>query len=404
MTQQVRQGERTGTLSRFCTSCGERVEVAARFCGGCGHPVDATDTQPVVAVGAAAEVDVPAQAPRRSRRGWWLAGGTGLAVVLAGAGVAAALVLTQPHPEDAVLVDSAAETVDVLEQMEAAQTTADLRETAAAADTAANPVTEILPTLNPADPTAQALASLEEVLGAVAALEVIDGDTLAEWPAASRGLDAALDGLPGDEPAVEAVEPAGRDAIEAVNALVGGAEQALADWQAAVEVAEKATADNAAAVQALTDYENAVEGQLRTYASLRTDTANFIDLAGDRDSYVTFDQGRAALSEGAAARREVRSALTALAVPAGMEAEHARLVAMVEDAAAAMDAGVSAIDDADFCVSSCYVFETTAWQTFLDESSRISGEFAAAETAWQNRIAALKAPLGDVTAPDKPVV
>jgi hypothetical protein len=399
VSEQVVQ-EQTKALTRFCTSCGEGVEVAARFCGACGHPMDAAATTQA----AVPAPEVPVAGDGRDRRRWWLAGGIGLAVLVAGAGVAAAVVLTQPHPEDAVLVDSSAQTVEVLEQMAAAETTADLRDTADAAASAADPVTEILPTLDPTDPTAVALASLEDVLESVSALEVIDSDTLGEWMAIGRDLDDALDGLPNDEPVVQGVEPAGRDAIETVDALVADGEQTLADWQAAVAAAEEATTDNAAALEELDTYEDAVLGQLRTYESLRNDTAEFVELAGDRDAYVTFDQGRAALSEGATARREVRSALTAMAVPGGMEAAHGRLVAMVEDAAAAMDAAVSAIDDADYCVSSCYVFRTAAWATFESESSRISGEFAAAETAWQSTLAGLRAPLGDVTAPDKPIV
>jgi hypothetical protein len=400
MTQQVGHEPQTSELTRYCTSCGAGVEVAARFCGACGHPVDTTTALPAAEAVSGASATTHGHGSRR----WWLAGGIGLAVLLTGAGVAATVVLTEPHPEDAVLVESSALTVEVLEQMAAAETTAELRETAEAAETAAAPVVEIVPTLNPTDPTTLALASLEEVLVAVSALEVVDGDTLGEWPAISRDLDAALDTVPGDDPAVDGVEPAGRDAIEAVDALVAGAEQTLADWEASVAVAEESTADNAAAVQELDTYEDAVLGQLRTYNSLRNDTASFVELAGDPDAFVTYEQGRDALSEGAAARREVRSALTALAVPTGIQAEHGRLVAMVEDAAAAMDAAVTAIDDADYCVSSCYVFETDAWQTFRNESARITGEFAAAETTWQSTLAGLRAPLGDVTAPEKPVV
>lgn len=326
-------------------------------------------------------------------------------MLLAGAGVAAALVLTQPHPEDALLVDSSAQTVEVLEQMAAAETSAELRETAAAAETAAEPVVEILPTLNPANSTTLALASLEEVLGAVTALEVLDGDTLAEWPAIARGLDGALDGLPADAPALDAVEPAGRDAIEAVDTLVADAEQTLADWQAAVAVAEKATTDNAAATQKLGTYEDAVLGQLRTYNSLRDDTATFTERVRDPQAFVTWDQAYEAMSSGAQARREVRDALNAIPVPDGMQAVHARLVDMVEDAAAAMDAGYSGLSEADACwFGDCYYADTAGWRDFQNESSRITGEFAAAETTWLSTLAGLRAPLGDVTGPEKPVV
>jgi hypothetical protein len=401
MTQQVGHEPQTSELTRYCTSCGAGVEVAARFCGACGHPVDTTTALPAAEAVSGASATTHGHGSRR----WWLAGGIGLATLLTGAGVAATVVLTQPHPEDAVLVESSAQTVPVLEQMAAAETTAELRETAEAAETTAAPVVEILPTLNPTDPTALALASLEEVLVAVSALEVIDGDSLGEWPAISRDLDAAIDSLPGDDPAVDDVEPAGRDAIEAVDALVADAEQTLADWEASVAVAEKTTADNAAVVQELDTYEDAVLGQLRTYNSLRNDTSDFVDLVESPQSYVTWEQGYQAMSSGAEARREVRDALNAIAIPDGIQAEHARLVAMVEDAAAAMDAGYSGLSEADACwFGECYYNETPGWRQFQQESARITGEFAAAETAWQSTLAGLRAPLSDVTAPEKPVV
>ena len=312
--------------------------------------------------------------------------------------------MNQHHPEDAVLAEATVAAQGLLEDMQAAQLTADLRAVAEDVDGVAEPVADVLVTLNPADGTAQALAGLDEVFSALTGLAGIDADTLDVWPQLRDDLDTALDALPGEVEGMEPVADIGAAAIEATDILIADAEQTLADWQASVEAAEAASQDNAAAAAGLTEYDNAVQGQLRTYNSLRNDTSNFVDLAGDPDAFVTYDQGRTALSEGAAARREVRSALTALTVPAGIEAEHARLVAMVEDAAAAMDAAVSAIDDADYCVSSCYVFETDAWETFRNESSRITGEFAAAETALQSKLAELRAPLGEVTATDKPIV
>lgn len=395
---------RDESLRRYCTACGSPSEVSARFCGRCGLALD----EPIASDDLGAWPPAPEASPTspagRARRAWLVPAGIGLSVVLAGAGAAAFVAMNQPGPENAVLAEATATAETLLDDVQQAQLTADLRVVAADADSAAEPVTDTLTSLDPAGATAQALASVDDLLSALTGLARIDSDTLDTWPQVRDDLDTALDALPSEVDGMDTLADTGADAIEATDTLIADAEQTLADWQASVEAAEAASQDNAAAAAGLTEYDNAVQGQLRTYNSLRNDTSNFVDLAGDPDAFVTYDQGRTALSEGAAARREVRSALTALTVPAGIEAEHARLVAMVEDAAAAMDAAVSAIDDADYCVSSCYVFETDAWETFRNESSRITGEFAAAETALQSKLAELRAPLGEVTATDKPIV
>lgn len=404
MSQDVGQAQ-SATLTRFCTACGKDVEVADRFCGACGHALDEIDTSSIPPTQSEEIAGEWAEPPSSGRSRWPLvAGGVGLAVLLSGAGVAATIIATQPHPEDDVLAESAADTVALLETMASAETTADLRESAEDAEVLAEPVVEILPTLDPSNETAQSLSALSEVLAGIEALDGVDGQSLDEWSEINQDLESALDLIPTDDPALEQVAVVGWEAVDAVDTLVTEAEATIAAWEADVAEAEAASAENAAAVTELTDYENAVKGQLSTYASLRNDTASFVELAGDPDGFVTYEQGRQALSEGASARREVRSALTTLVVPAGMEAEHGRLVAMVEDAAAAMDAGVSAIDDADYCVTSCYVFGTEAWQTFEDESSRISGEFGSAQSAWETRIAELRGALGEVPAPPMPVV
>ena len=402
-TQVLRAGQES--LRRYCTACGAPSEVSARFCGGCGLALDETSpTAGAAASSPAAEVGPPAPVARR-RRSWLMPAGIGLAVVLVGAGAAGVVLMNQPHPEDAVLAEAAVAAEGLLEDMQAAQVTADLRAVAEDVDAAAEPVTDVLVTLNPADGSAQALAGMDEVFSALTGLAGIDADTLEVWPQVRDDLDTALDALPGEVEGMDPVTDAGAQAIEATDLLMADAEQTLADWQASVEAAEAASQDNAAAAEALTEYDNAVQGQLRTYNSLRNDTSSFVDLVESPDSYVTWEQGYDAMSAGAQARREVRDALNAIPVPDGVAAEHARLVAMVEDAAAAMDAGYSGLSEADACwFNDCYYADTSGWQTFRQESARITGEFAAADSAWQSALAGLRAPLGDVTATEKPVV
>ena len=389
------------SLRRYCTACGSPSEVSARYCGRCGLALDQERPTPETATSAASSDD--GQPSKDSgRRAWAILAVIGLAVTLVGAGAAAAVLANQPGPEDAALGEALESAEVLLADVQDAQVTADLRTVADAADSASEPVTDVLAGLDPASDTAQALAGLDEVFTALAGLGGIDADTLNVWAEVRADLDTALDELPTQVDGVLPLTNVGADAIAAADTLIADAEQTLANWEASVDAAERATQENAAAVLELDTYEDAVLGQLRTYNSLRNDTSDFVALVESPDSYVTWSQAYDAMSTGAMARREVRDALNAMAVPDGIQAEHTRLVSMVEDAAAAMDAGYSGLSEADACwYDDCYYADTPGWQTFRQESARITGEFAAADTAWQTGMASLRADASPVTAARK---
>lgn len=392
-----------GSLRRYCTACGSPSEVSARFCGQCGLTLDESTRPDGAEVHASRDVEVDSSRPRR--RHLLIGAGIALVVVLAVGGMAAVALMNQPGAEEAVLAEAAGSAEDLLGDMAAADLVADLGAVAADADDANEPVTDMVSTLDPASDTAQALTGLDELFTALSALSDIDGDTLDAWPQVRGDIETALDDLPADAAGTEALADVGEEALEATDTLIAEAEQALADWEASVAAAEQVSEQNAAASEELSTYEDAVAGQLRIYNSLRNDTADFVALVESPGSYVTWGQGYDAMSSGATARREVRDALNAIAIPDGMQAEHARLVGMVEDATAAMDAGYSGLSQADACFyGDCYYADTQGWREFQNESSRITGEFAAAKTTWETQLASQRAALIDVTAIDKPIV
>jgi hypothetical protein len=83
---------------------------------------------------------------------------------------------------------------------------------------------------------------------------------------------------------------------------------------------------------------------------------------------------------------------------------HAALVAVVDDAIAAVSAAYQGTFDADFCTYTCYYKDSPGWQLFTSESGRITDEYAAAVGAWRRAVSAADRAVRNRTLPERPVV
>lgn len=308
-----------------------------------------------------------------------------------------------PSPSELALQTAATSSEDMLIDLQAATTTADIRAAVEPAAESAEAVSAAI-AADPSDSAAkQALLAQESLLLAMASLVNLNADTLATWAETEATMVAALDELAAAEglPVAE-LDENGAPAVRTVSEVVADGQAAMTAWQAQVAQVQAQTAANQAAVAALDAYIPAVQGVLGRYASLRNQTGSFT--ARVRNGGVTYAQAYQAMSNGASARRALRSELASMTVPEGLAAEHNRLVAMIQSAAEAMDAGYNGIEDSDYCYTTCDYDETSGWRQFQSESDRITGEFGDAEAAWTAKADQIRANAGEVAAPPKPEV
>jgi hypothetical protein len=291
-------------------------------------------------------------------------------------------------------------TDELLGQAADVRHTADVRAVASDAAVTAETLDAARAGVDSSSAEGKRLAATTEVLDELAALSSLNGDNLEVWSRTQAPLESALSRLSAEDDTLVA-SAAGDKAVSALDRLVRQAEETLAEWEASYDAAVQQRADD---LNTLDDYAAGMRAELETYDGLRADTSDFVDRIEDPGSFVTYNEAYNEFSQGSLDRMDVRDAMDALTVPGEVQSAHDRLLDVVDDAIAAMDSAYSGLFDAQWCTSSCYYRNTPGWQTFSDESDRITSEFDSATGAWEAAVEAAESSIQDRALPVKPRV
>jgi len=284
-----------------------------------------------------------------------------------------------------------------LADLAAARNTTDVRAVAEDAARDAQSAEAAMEGMAAGSEQAEQLESSLRVYRAVGGLDLLDGETLGDWPSIRQSITTAVGAVPASSPLVSD----GREAVSSLNRLVTRAGQRLSDWRAEYDAAVE---DKAADTDAMEEYTAAMEGAMRRYSTLRSDLSEWIDRVESPSSYVTYDDAYSELSQAQWDREMIRDEMNGFAVPDDVRAAHGELVGVVDDAIAAMQAAYDGATDSDYCITSCYYEETPGWTRFSAESGRITEAYRAAEQSWQAAAAAAKGGIETRQLPRKPHV
>jgi hypothetical protein len=299
----------------------------------------------------------------------------------------------------AMIVTAAGATTRLLQTITEAKTTSDVRDAAASALGLRDAVVAAQRSTRGSHSGTAALASLSRILSAVRSLGSVSADNLTVWDADRAPLAEALSAFPQDAAGYSALSSAGATALDHLDELVQRGTTAMRRWRRDLHTA---IAGKTTDLQALQVYGDNMHAQISTYTSLRTDTSNFIGRI-ESGAYVTYHEAYLFLNGATSSRENVRSSITAMAVPAGLEAAHAELIAVLTRAINAMQAAVDGTRDAQWC-GNCYWRNTPGWRTFTSESAAISQQYAAVLSEWGSTFTEVEQAVQSRSLPVKPSV
>lgn len=242
----------------------------------------------------------------------------------------------------------------------------------------------------------KALASYAAAYQGLEALTVLDADHLASWAGLRAPLATALSTAAGSDGAMS-----GRAALTNVDTVVRRGEDALKAWKGRYDNAVSAKRDD---LRRLKDYRFKMDGQLKTYSSLRGELSNWIDRVEDPTNFVSYEEGYRVLSQASSDRYTVRDTMNRLDKPGEVVEAHQALLAVIGSGITAVDAAYSGLADAEYCETVCYYKDSADWQTFRSESARITAAYAAAVSAWQGRMSSIESSISNRQLPEKPEV
>ena len=295
---------------------------------------------------------------------------------------------------------------DVTSVISAASTAAMLDDLTSAGAEAAVTATELQTALSllessrAADQTKAALAAEAAFLGELSSLQGLAEDTLERW----SEIDAALANQGAEMLAAAALPPAEAAAAASdlramrsnIDDVVGTAERKLDAWHGRVRRAKK---EIAAGNAALTEYSAAFQTQLDRYGDLREATAGFTERI--RTERVTFGEGFDFFYAGVEQREAVRTSMNELSPPDAMRPAHLALLAVIDDAIAAMNAAIAGTSEAQYCYF-CSYKDTEGWLRFQSESERITDTFSSAVESWTQAVRTERANLDQRVLPRMP--
>lgn len=222
-------------------------------------------------------------------------------------------------------------------------------------ETAANYLDELgrLASLPAAEINAGQYGRAEELAAAV-------NDALAE-AAALRDLDA---GAAGYSPS----------SLTRVLANLAEYRAQVLKQRARIIAANKARTERLNEVRAFT---NQMDGIVARYTAARSELSDWI--AGVDTYGATFDEAYQVLGEQTERRRQLRTELAALAAPPQFATAKQSLLAVMDQAVAAMEAAYRGIEEYQWDFGYRYLSydETPGWRTFQSQTSAISDEYAA---------------------------
>lgn len=365
----------------FCGSCGAQASSPGSFCAQCGAALTAT---PV------AHPDK--HRPAAHRRNLLIASGA-VGVVLALGGVATWAMAESAS--EAQLTRSADDLGAALVAMAAAEDTADVRHAAASAAAGSATAAAFVGSL-PVDERHPGLSQVAEALGAIASLAEVSGEDPDPWEEAEEHIRSLADS---DDATVAEVGALGDAAADRVDTVLERATLAYDEW---AEANAAAVAERDAAISGATSYSDQMDGYLADYAELRNELSAYIDVVDTQGSTVA--EAYRQLAWASQARRDLRDRMSSLVPPAQVQGEHGRLLSIIDDGIAGVEAAERGMDERECGFYGCTVSEQPSWQHFLSESKRISASLGAASDAWR---AAAQSAVEDARAialPEQPVL
>lgn len=218
------------------------------------------------------------------------------------------------------------------------------------------------------------LTSLGDALGAIAALDGMDPETLQRWGPARTELTAATAEL----------GVSSEDAAESMSTWVSQAQKKMDTWRAEYDRAESV---RSSATSQLDTYAASVRRTLRQYDRARDATADALETA-ELDAYSSSYDVEYAMEEGVLTRRDLLDDLQSLSVPPALVSTHGGLEAVLGSGVEAMRTGEQAVEDWNLCYLDCAETyrDTSGWQAFSTRSGEISGEFDRALKAWNTAL------------------
>jgi hypothetical protein len=236
------------------------------------------------------------------------------------------------------------------------------------------------------------LTALGDALGAVAALDGMDPETLVRWGPASSTLQSAT----------EQLGISSGEAVDSMDAWVSQAQKKMDAWRADYDRAESL---RSAATSNLDTYAASVRRTLRQYDRARDATSDALETA-ELDDYTSSYDVEYAMEEGVLTRRDLLDDLDSLFVPGAMTSAHTGLEEVLGSAVDAMRTGEQAVEDWNLCYLDCAETyrDTSGWQTFSTRSGQITGEFDRALKAWNSALNQALAQANAVPLPSMPQV
>ena len=218
------------------------------------------------------------------------------------------------------------------------------------------------------------LTSLGDALGAIAALDGMDPETLQRWGPARTELTAATAEL----------GVSSEDAAESMSTWVSQAQKKMDAWRAEYDRAESV---RSSATSQLDTYAASVRRTLRQYDRARDATSDALETA-ELDAYSSSYDVEYAMEEGVLTRRDLLDDLESLSVPPALATTHGGLEAVLGSGVEAMRTGEQAVEDWNLCYLDCAETyrDTSGWQAFSTRSGEISGEFDRALKAWNTAL------------------
>ncbi|MGB8021405.1 MAG: hypothetical protein WCF04_09280 [Candidatus Nanopelagicales bacterium] len=321
-------------------------------------------------------------------------GAVGLAVVLAAA-AGGLYWFTSSSPAEEQLARSTTALTATLDSLVKAETTADVRDAADAAEQAADEAAAFVAAM-PADDDSPALRDVAAALTSIAAMAEVSGEHPKSWKDAEDAIRDVAEAR--DESLVALASPADAAADE-VDAVVAKATKTYKAW---VKKNAAAVAARDAAIASANSYYARMDQQLDAYSSLRNELAEYIQIVDTQGS--TVQEAYWQFADASQGRRQVRDRMSALTPPDEAERAHDRLLSIIDDGIAGVEAAERALDERECTIFGCNVTEQPAWHQFRSESKRITASLDGAIADWRK---AAKRGIADAEAielPDKPDV
>jgi hypothetical protein len=295
----------------------------------------------------------------------------------------------EAQKREAVALAAATVVSETMTELSGAQTTEGIRAVAVAARDKGASMAE----QGGDDPRVTASTA---ALSAIAALDAITPDTLAEWPAHRAELEQAVRGI-----AVGGTSMDPGPVLAAVDATVAGAQQTLGEWQLSVNVIQQ---EQSRMMADLNSYEPPARSEMEDYADLRDSTADWLDRTR-RASSISVSSTTSYLEDALSDRKGIRDSLSRLTPPPPLASQHNEVISAVNLGIDGIDSLLDGMESLEGCSGTrCTLERNSGYGSFLSASSANTGKFDSAYESWIAAAANYRAEIESMTVPTKPAV